>query len=228
MKKAGTMRAPASFLPSLAAMGLSWSGVFFMKRLFLAAATAASFGLIGAAHANITPTLTSVTAEGANFRYSYQVTLDSDQGLINGSKIAIYDFAGFAGGLTTSDPVFAAGTEFTSAGLTNPNFTDDPTVLNLTMTWTDGAYHTSGGPFPETNYTLTALSRFRSTTFDGYSSRAVKNNGATVGLATNNTGPVAVPFAGGIPEPASWALMILGFGGVGAGLRRRRTGIATV
>jgi len=27
---------------------------------------------------------------------------------------------------------------------------------------------------------------------------------------------------GGVPEPASWALMILGFGAVGASLRRRR------
>jgi len=30
------------------------------------------------------------------------------------------------------------------------------------------------------------------------------------------------PSAGAVPEPASWALMILGFGGIGAGLRRRR------
>ncbi|WP_293906841.1 PEPxxWA-CTERM sorting domain-containing protein [Phenylobacterium sp.] len=30
------------------------------------------------------------------------------------------------------------------------------------------------------------------------------------------------PAAGGVPEPASWALMILGFGGVGSLIRRRR------
>jgi hypothetical protein len=43
------------------------------------------------------------------------------------------------------------------------------------------------------------------------------------------TGPVAgdclvrvcVGDGGGVPEPASWALMILGFGGVGAALRRQ-------
>jgi hypothetical protein len=33
---------------------------------------------------------------------------------------------------------------------------------------------------------------------------------------------------GGVPEPASWALMILGFGGVGAMMRRRRTAFARV
>ena len=30
---------------------------------------------------------------------------------------------------------------------------------------------------------------------------------------------------GGVPEPASWALMILGFGAAGAALRRRRGGV---
>lgn len=33
---------------------------------------------------------------------------------------------------------------------------------------------------------------------------------------------------GGVPEPASWALMILGFGGVGAVVRRRRAVVAAV
>ncbi len=33
--------------------------------------------------------------------------------------------------------------------------------------------------------------------------------------------PVLTP-TGGVPEPATWAMMILGLGGVGATLRRRR------
>jgi hypothetical protein len=32
-----------------------------------------------------------------------------------------------------------------------------------------------------------------------------------------------IPGGGGVPEPATWAMMIVGFGGVGALLRRRRT-----
>jgi len=52
--------------------------------------------------------------------------------------------------------------------------------------------------------------------------RTVKNNGlpGEVGSLTDNSGRVAVPISGGIPEPAS--MMILGFGGVGSLVRRRR------
>jgi hypothetical protein len=44
-------------------------------------------------------------------------------------------------------------------------------------------------------------------------------NGAPV-LSVQNVVNVG---AGAVPEPAAWALMLLGFGGVGASLRRRRT-----
>jgi hypothetical protein len=39
-------------------------------------------------------------------------------------------------------------------------------------------------------------------------------------------GHQAFAFAGGVPEPATWLMMILGFGGIGAMLRRRRQGVA--
>jgi hypothetical protein len=39
--------------------------------------------------------------------------------------------------------------------------------------------------------------------------------GGTVSFVLSN--------AGGVPEPASWALMIVGFGSAGAMLRRRRS-----
>ena len=45
------------------------------------------------------------------------------------------------------------------------------------------------------------------------------DNGNVQGQITN---------VGGVPEPASWALMIAGFATVGAVARSRRTGMATV
>ncbi len=37
---------------------------------------------------------------------------------------------------------------------------------------------------------------------------------------------VTAPRSGGVPEPAAWGLMLLGFGGLGATLRRRRAALA--
>lgn len=197
-----------------------------MKKFLVATATSLALALAvtGAANANVTPTLLSVAPSAGNYLYTYQFTLDSDQGLVFGSKSAIYDFAGYIpGSVTTSDPLFAAGTElFTSGLLVNPVFTDDPTITNLTLTWIGAPYRASGGPFPETQFRLTALSKFKTTRFDGYTSHAVKNNGPAVGKDTFNVGPIAVPVGPGVPEPGSWALMILGFSGVGAMIRNRR------
>ena len=41
------------------------------------------------------------------------------------------------------------------------------------------------------------------------------------------TGPHGLDFvAGVVPEPATWAMMLLGFGGLGATMRQRRKSIA--
>jgi hypothetical protein len=40
--------------------------------------------------------------------------------------------------------------------------------------------------------------------------------------------PITPPLPGGVPEPATWTMMILGFGVIGAGRRRRRAGLRGV
>lgn len=58
------------------------------------------------------------------------------------------------------------------------------------------------------------------------------NGGATWQASYQGLPSVAVALydtdygAGAVPEPATWALMIVGFGGAGATLRRRRTAVA--
>jgi len=189
-----------------------------MKKLLLAAAALASVAT--ASHAAIIPTLATITQEGSFFRYSYQGTLVGDQGVVAGSKLVIFDFAGFAGGMLAPANV-ATSTEF-SSGFFAPGQTDDPNVLNLVFTYTGPPFNATGGPFSDVNFEgLSALSTFNGTSLDGFAAVAVKNNdGAATLTQTFNAGSVQVPAV--IPEPATWGMMILGFGGIGALLRRRR------
>jgi len=48
----------------------------------------------------------------------------------------------------------------------------------------------------------------------------------TVNNCTGEGCPTPTPFSGGVPEPATWAMMLLGFGGIGMAMRRtRRSGV---
>ncbi len=200
-----------------------------MKRLLVAAG--AVLCLSGAAHASITPTLVSVTPDGSDFIFDYSVLLSGDQGLTKGSELVIFDFAGYVpGSIVSPSPLITASTELvanfdtaTGGVQVNPMFTDDPTIPDLVFTYNGPDFHTTGGPFaPNTMVNFTAISTLGGIGVDGFSSRAISNVGlGTSGTAAFNDGAVGVPMAL-VPEPASWALLIVGFGGVGALLRDRR------
>ena len=195
-----------------------------MKKLLLAAAVA--FCTVSAAHASIVPVLMSVTPEGDLFRYTYQGTLAGDSGVTTGSKLVIFDFAGFAGGIEVPSPFITTSTEL-SSGMFSPGNVDDPNIENLVFTWNGPDFQTSGGAFSEVQFEgVSALSSLNAVGFDGYSAVTVKNNGEAAGTLEVNAGTVEVPLAvaGGIPEPATWGMMILGFGGIGALVRNRRRG----
>jgi hypothetical protein len=59
---------------------------------------------------------------------------------------------------------------------------------------------------------------------DKYQSVSAFNGGSLRG--TEGGGGNPTPFDNGVPEPATWVMMIAGFGGVGALLRRRRALVA--
>ena len=50
--------------------------------------------------------------------------------------------------------------------------------------------------------------------------------GVMKAIYANNYSTQAFAFGGGVPEPATWGLMIVGFGAIGAVLRRRRAAAA--
>ena len=193
-----------------------------MKRLLIA--TCAAFGLATAAHASIIPVLGSIDPSGAGFEFVYNGTLAGDQGLIPGSELIIYDFAGYVPGRISAG-IYSADLDAFVEGssLLPPPFLtiDNPLIPNLVFKWKGAPFQTSGGPFADVDFAgLKATSIYGAAKVGAFSALAVVNNGKAVGMLTTNGGFVGVPNAV-VPEPATWAMMILGFGGVGAMLRRR-------
>ena len=81
------------------------------------------------------------------------------------------------------------------------------------------------GPGGVADFQTTSLtSAFTSAIFTQVSISGVRGDIAPGGFALDNV--VLTGERGGVPEPASWALMILGFGGAGSLLRRRRRQLA--
>jgi hypothetical protein len=198
-----------------------------VKKLLLAAA--ALLGVSTAAHAGVTPVLDTVTLVGTEYEFSYSGTLSGDTGFVSGSFLIIYDFEGYVAG-SISSGIYAADldafVENTSA-LAPIGFDDDPTITNLVFKWKGAPFNASGGPFADVSFSgLTARSVYSGVRNDGFSAVSVVNNGSGTGLPDYEFGPVGVPDSGGgsneVPEPATWALMLAGFGLAGTALRTRR------
>jgi hypothetical protein len=195
-----------------------------MKALALAAV--AAIALTSSAQASVIPFLDSVGVDGSNFKFSYTGQLAPDQGVTNGSELVIVDFAGYVPGTVFSSlaNVSASVSNTLPSGLLlNPGFTDNPTIPDLVFTYTGPDFHTSGGPFPAiTNFGgLSADSTFGKMGVGSFSAMAVTNVGALSGTDAFNVGQVNVP--SDVPEPATWAMMLIGFFGLGAMLRQRKT-----
>jgi len=199
-----------------------------MKKALLSAVALLSFA--APVSASIIPTLESVGDNGdGTYTFNYQGTLAGDQGVVDGSRMVIFDFAGYV-----ANSVFGPGgqvlasTELTSSGLLLPlGAVDNPTIPNLVFTWSGAPFHASGGPFGDINFNgLGAKSTFGGHADSFFATKAIINNGPEVGKIATNQGPVTVP--GAVPEPATWAMMIGGFGMVGGAMRRRRTAAKVV
>src|SRR5579872_4387697 len=188
----------------------------YMRSLALAAVAAVAF--TGSAQASVIPFLNTVTADGSNFKFSYTGQLAPDQGVTNGSELVIVDFAGYVpGSVFSSLPNVTASVSNTlpTGLLLNPGFTDNPTIPDLVFTYTGPNFQTTGGPFSSiTNFAgLGADSIFGQMGAGSFSAKAVTNVGPLSGTAAFNVGEVNVP---AVPEPATWAMMLVGFFGLGA------------
>lgn len=175
--------------------------------------------------------LDAVTPTGSNFLFSYGGSLAPTEGITSGSQLVIFDFAGYIdGSINAVSPFITASTSLVSSGLTlAPGVTDDPTLINLIFTYNGPDFQTTpapvGSPYAPISFDgLTALSMFSGITTDGFSALTVKNSGlGSVGTTVYSQGQLGVPLAAPIPEPSTWAMLLVGFSAVGYSLRRRRT-----
>jgi hypothetical protein len=171
----------------------------------------------------LTVTLLSVTAEGANFRWRYQIDLTADEQATAGPPadfFVVYDFQGLVGAPTVAGAAVGLWTPSSqNVGPVGPNVSpfipDNPAIPNLVFTKIGAAQ-----PGPVTNFG----------TFEAVSTLGAQQNGAftaqskliATGQLVGTTSFVPVP----VPEPTTMLLALAGpvfvFGAVKRGLRRRQ------
>lgn len=174
--------------------------------------------------ATITLDATSPVAEGT--RFEYEASFTEDEGIQSGDQLIIFDFAGYVEGSAFTPGDWDFMFEFVSSPFVTPGFDDDASIGNLVFTYTGPDVNTENGPLDPFNLNgFGAVSTFMATVNDAYTTLTTKNNPeeaeGTV-LVSGGTTLVPTDLAGGVPEPATWAMMVAGFGLVGAGVRRRR------
>jgi hypothetical protein len=141
-----------------------------------------------------------------------QARVESADGLINTG----FTFNGLTNqtlGFDLTDP----GKAFTSAEFRL--FVGSGTATQATLTFVD----TAGQQFQQT-FAIPANGFFNAQATDGEQINffSVGTNGSVEDARQIRLGGIGDILASALPEPASWALMIMGIGGVGASLRRGR------
>ncbi len=174
---------------------------------------------IAAARGDIIPVFNGTSPSGTNTVWGYQIDITSDQQVTTGDFFTIYDFGPFISGSS----VQPSGWTFSSSLVTPPpagvNPPDDPSLLNLTWTYTGTTTIPTGstvGPFSVT----VAGTEFQEVPATRASYFAAQGTRTGDGTKINNVGQIPVPTA--IPEPTTLSLLALGAAGAAARALRRR------
>jgi PEP-CTERM motif len=139
----------------------------------------------------------------------------------DGSFSGTFGDTGIAGGAFTDTYTFNMPTGVAAATISSIFTTNTSNDINFTAVTLDGTTFDIGSTgqveFRFVNNVLVT---------DGPQSLVVSGssggNGSYAGTLSFESAGGIIIGVGGVPEPAAWALMIVGFGGVGAALRARR------
>ena len=176
-----------------------------------------------AVRGDIIPVFTGTTPSGSNTVWGYQIDITSDQQVTTGDFFTIYDFGPFISGSNVQPSGWTFSSSLVTAPPSGTNPPDDPTLLNLTWTYTGSATIPPGsnvGPFSVT-IAGTQFQENPQTRASYFAAQATRASGENAGSKVNNVGRIPVPTA--IPEPTTLSLLALGAAGAAArALRRRR------
>jgi hypothetical protein len=158
------------------------------------------------AHADIIPSFDSITPSGSNFQFNYTATVTGDQRVDTGDFFTIYDFNGLVpnSGSMPVDWSFSSALIGRTPSQTNPP--DDPTILNITFTYT-GNTSIIG---PADLGMFSAVSTFGQSQAGYFAAEGTSNPSGT---KVDNVGVIPVP----VPEISTFnqILEICGLGIVG-------------
>lgn len=130
----------------------------------------------------------------------------------------VFDLSNFQGGFTSASLVIFSYTVSSTQDYELFDYTGD---IDDLLNGTDGGAHAdleSGNSYGLFNYTTADSGNFRELVLGG---SALADINAAAGGRFAFGGSVGAAGAG-VPEPATWAMMLMGFAGLGGALRARR------
>jgi len=160
-------------------------------------------GLVATAsvRADIIPSFVGSSPSGNTTVWSYQIDITVDEQVTSGDFFTIYDFGHFIAGSSVQPSGWTFSSSLvgtTPAGVAPP---DDPTLENLTWTYSGSAIPTSSGVGPFSISTVGA--QFEPSLRTGYfAAQATNATSGNPGTKINNVGRISIPAPVPVPEPA--------------------------